>query len=156
MTPEQVASTRPEQVANRRPEQVADTQPEQVANRRPEQVVQHQLDCYNAKDLEGLLATYAADASHFDLHGTLLAKGHDQLRERFAIRFAEPDLHAKLVQRIVMGNIVTDYEIITRNFPDNDPQFPGNKGFVEMLCIYEVDGDTISRATFALGQKSLA
>ncbi len=122
----------------------------------PEQLVQRQLDCYNAKDLDGLLATYAPDASQFDLHGNLLAKDRDEFRKRFAIRFAEPDLHAKLVQRIVMGNVVTDYEIITRNFPATDPDFPNAKGTIEMLCIYEVDNDLIVRATFAVGKKSLS
>jgi hypothetical protein len=120
----------------------------------PEQLIQRQLDCYNAKDLDGLLATYATDVSHFDLRGNLLAQGHAQLRERFAIRLAEPDLHAKLVQRIVMGNIVVDSEVITRNFPASDPDFPNAKGTVEMLCIYEVERDLIVRATFALGKKS--
>jgi hypothetical protein len=118
----------------------------------PEQVVQRQLDCYNAKDLDGLLAIYAHDVEHYDLRGNLLAKGRDQLRERFTIRFAEPDLHAKLVQRIVMNDIVTDYEIITRNFPASDPNFPNQKGTIEMLCVYEVLGDTIARATFAVGK----
>jgi hypothetical protein len=121
-----------------------------------EELIQRQLDCYNAKDLEGLLATYAPDASQFDLHGNLLAKGRDELRKRFAIRFAEPDLHAKLVQRIVMGQVVTDYEIITRNFPANDPDFPNSKGTIEMLCIYEVENELIVRATFAIGKKTLA
>jgi hypothetical protein len=120
----------------------------------PEHLIQRQLDCYNAKDLDGLLATYAPDVSHFDLRGNLLAKGHDELRKRFAIRFAEPDLHAKLLQRIVMGNVVTDYEIITRNFPSTDPDFPNAKGTIEMLCIYEVENDVIARATFATGKKS--
>jgi hypothetical protein len=119
----------------------------------PEQVIQRQLDCYNAKDLDGLLATYAAEAQQLDLHGNLLAKGHGELRKRFAIRFAEPDLHATLVQRIVMGHVVTDFEIITRNFPDSDPDFPNAKGTVEMLCIYEVENDLIVRATFATGKK---
>jgi hypothetical protein len=119
----------------------------------PEQVIQGQLDCYNAKDLDGLLATYAADAQQFDLHGNLLANGHAELRNRFAIRFAEPDLHATLVQRIVMGHLVTDFEIITRNFPGTDPDFPNAKGTIEMLCIYEVENDLIVRATFAVGKK---
>jgi hypothetical protein len=120
----------------------------------PEQIVQRQLDCYNAKNLEGLLTTYAVDVEHYDLRGNLLAKGRDQLRERFAIRFAEPDLNAALVQRIIMGDIVTDYEIITRNFPVNDPDLPNRKGTIEMLCIYEVAGDAIVRATFATGKKT--
>ncbi len=120
----------------------------------PEQLIQRQLDCYNAKDLDGLLATYAPDAAQFDLHGNLLAKGRDELRKRFAIRFAEPDLHAKLIQRIVMGSIVTDYEIVTRNFPENDPDFPSSIGTIGMLCIYEIENDSIVRATFAVGSKS--
>jgi hypothetical protein len=115
-----------------------------------EHIVQRQLDCYNAKDLEGLLATYSPYVEHYDLRGNLLAKGRDQLRERFVIRFAEPDLHAKLVQRIVMGNIVTDYEIITRNFVDAN----GARGTLEMLCIYEIEGEHIVRATFATGQRT--
>jgi hypothetical protein len=114
----------------------------------PEQIVQRQLDCYNAKDLEGLLATYAADVEHLDLQGNSLAKGRAQLRERFATRFAEPDLHAKLLQRTVMGGIVVDHEIITRNFTEPDGI---RTGTIEMLCIYEVVGEHIARATFATG-----
>jgi hypothetical protein len=38
----------------------------------PEQLIQRQLDCYNAKDIEGLLAAYAADVEHYDLRGNLL------------------------------------------------------------------------------------
>jgi hypothetical protein len=122
----------------------------------PEQLIQSQLDCYNAKDIEGLLATYAADVEHHDLRGNLLARGRAQLRERFATRFTEPDLQARLVQRIVMGNVVTDYEIITRNFPSIDPDFPNAKGTIEMLCIYEVENNEIVRATFATGRKLIA
>lgn len=118
----------------------------------PSDIVQRQLDCYNARDLTGLLATYSLDAVHRDLQGNILAVGHDQLRERFAVRFAEPDLHAKLLQRTVMGHIVVDHEIITRNFAEPEGV---RLGTIEMLCIYEVVGNTIARATFALGKKAL-
>ena len=114
----------------------------------PLSVVQAQLDAYNAKDVEALLLTYAPDAEQFTLHGELLAKGHEQLRERFLTRFSEPDLHARLLSRIVVGNIVTDAELITRNFPDG-------LGTLEMLCVYEVTEGRIQRASFALGQKTL-
>jgi hypothetical protein len=123
-----------------------------TAEQTPEQIVQRQLDCYNAKDLDGLLATYGPDVVHLDLQGNTLAKGRAQLRERFATRFAEPDLHAKLLQRTVMGGIVVDHEIITRNFPEPDGI---RTGTIEMLCIYEVVGDTIARATFATGAKTV-
>lgn len=110
----------------------------------PVEVVQAQLDAYNRKDIDALLRTYAADAEHYLLHGDLLAKGHEQLRPRFLARFSEPDLHAELRSRTVFGNIVIDSEIVTRNFPEG-------RGTVEMLCIYEVDGTVIRRASFALG-----
>ncbi|OZI26369.1 steroid delta-isomerase [Bordetella genomosp. 9] len=111
-------------------------------------VVQKQLDAYNAKDLEALIQTYAPDAEQYALHGGLLAKGRDAMRERFAARFAEPDLHARLLARTVMGNFVTDLELVTRNFPEG-------VGSMEMLCIYEVADGMIQRASFALGEPRL-
>lgn len=114
----------------------------------PPAVIQTQLDAYNAKDIDALLQTYAPDARQFTLHGELLAQGHDQLRARFLTRFAEPDLHARLVSRIVVGNVVTDAEIITRNFPEG-------RGTLEMLCVYEVVDGRIQTASFATGQKTL-
>ena len=110
----------------------------------PEQVVQRQLAAYNARDLEAWLATYAEDAQQFELHGGLLAAGHAQMRERMRARFAEPDLQAQLLNRVVMGDIVVDHELITRNFDDG-------KGTVEMLCVYEVGQGLIRKASFKLG-----
>jgi len=111
----------------------------------PLAVVQAQLDAYNAKDLDALMATYAPHAQQFALHGALLAEGHDQIRPRYEARFAEPDLQARLLSRTVLGNFVTDLEIVTRNFPEG-------KGTVEMLCVYEVVEGRIVRASFATGE----
>lgn len=111
-------------------------------------VVQAQLDAFNAKDIETLMRTYAPDAEQFALHGVRLAKGHDELRPRYLKRFDEPDLFARLLSRMVIGNIVTDLELITRNFPEG-------LGTLEMLCIYEVVGGRIQRASFASGAKTI-
>jgi hypothetical protein len=111
-------------------------------------VVQDQLEAYNAKDLDRLIAAYAPDAEQYTLHGALLAKGHEALRARFAERFSEPDLHARLLARTAMGNFVTDLELVTRNFPQG-------KGSVEMLCVYEVVEGRIQRASFAVGVPKL-
>ncbi len=119
-----------------------------MSARTPLSVVQAQLDAYNAKDVEALLATYAPDAEHYVLHGELLAKGHEQLRTRFSARFSEPNLHARLVSRVVVGSIVTDAELITRDFPEG-------VGTLEMLCIYEVAEGRIQKASFAIGQKTI-
>jgi putative hydrolase of HD superfamily len=114
----------------------------------PLAVVQAQLDAYNAKDIDALLMTYAPDAEQYQLHGPLLACGHEQMRPRFLARFAEPDLFARLISRTVMENVVIDHEQITRNFPEG-------VATVEMLCIYEVVNGRIQKATFAAGQSRL-
>jgi len=111
----------------------------------PVAVVQAQLDAYNAKNLDALMATYAPNAQQFALHGALLAEDHEQIRSRYEARFVEPDLHARLLSRTVLGNFVTDLEIVTRNFPEG-------KGTVDMLCVYEVLDGRIVRASFATGE----
>jgi putative hydrolase of HD superfamily len=111
-------------------------------------IVQAQLDAFNAKDIDALMRTYAPDAEQFALHGERLAQGHAELRPRYVARFTEPDLYARLLSRMVMGNIVTDLELITRNFPEG-------VGTVEMLCIYEVVDGRIQRASFAPGATTM-
>jgi len=114
----------------------------------PAHIVQQQLDAYNAKDLERLLLCYAPDAQQYTLHGELLAQGRDTMRARFALRFEEPDLQARLLSRNIVGNVVVDQEIVTRNFPEG-------KGSIEMLCIYEIANNLIQKASFVLGEKVL-
>jgi hypothetical protein len=111
-------------------------------------LIQRQLDAYNAKDVDAWLSTYAADAEQYELHGPLLARGHAEMRQRIEARFTEPDLHAQLVSRVLMGPFVVDLERITRDFPDG-------KGSIEMLCVYEVRNQLIAKASFALGSKQL-
>lgn len=119
-----------------------------MENTSPLAVVQAQLDAFNAKDVDALMSTYAPDAEQFALHGERLAKGHDELRPRYLARFEEPDLFARLMSRTIIGNIVTDHELITRNLPEG-------LGTLEMLCIYEVVNGRIQRASFASGAVTL-
>jgi hypothetical protein len=70
------------------------------------------------------------------------------MRARFALRFQEPDLHARLVQRVVMGNLVFDHEVVTRNFPEG-------KGAIELVAIYEVVDGRIRSQSVQLGAKRL-
>lgn len=114
----------------------------------PAAVVQRQLDAYNARDVEALLATYATDAEHFEHPATPLARGADELRRRFTARFAEPNLHARLLHRAVLGNLVVDHERVTRTFPEGP-------GWVELVATYEVTGGRIARAWFIFGAKTL-
>jgi hypothetical protein len=114
----------------------------------PEAVVQRQLDAYNARDIAALLAIYAADAQTFEHPATLLASGAAALRERFSARFTEPNLHAKLLQRTVMGSIVIDHEQVTRTFPEGP-------GTLELVMIYQVQSGKIIKAWSIPGPKTL-
>jgi hypothetical protein len=58
----------------------------------PEAVVQRQLEAYNARDIDALIAIYAADAQMFEHPAKLIASGSSALRERFLTRFKEPNL----------------------------------------------------------------
>jgi hypothetical protein len=119
-----------------------------VSTTDPEAVVQAQLSAYNARDLNAFLATYAEDAQLFEHPAKLLASGEAQMRERYAARFAEPNLHAVVVKRIVMGNFVIDHERITRTFPEGT-------GAQDAIAMYEVQGARITRVWFIFGAKTL-
>ncbi len=112
----------------------------------PAAVIQRQLDAYNAKDLDALVAIYADDAALYEHPDKLLARGTAALRERFAARFAEPHLHAALLHRIVAGDFVIDHERVTRDFPEG-------RGTLELTMIYEVKSGRIARAWSIAGAK---
>ncbi len=116
----------------------------------PATVVQRQLDAYNAHDVDALMAIYSEDIQHFEFPSTLVATGAAQVRERLSVRLQEPDLHARLVSRMAMGNLVIDQEVITRNFPE-----PEGIGTIELIAMYEVHGERIVRAWFRFGEKQL-
>jgi len=115
----------------------------------PAAVVQRQLDAYNARDVDAILATYAEDAQQFEHPAKLLASGTAELRERFAARFQEPNLHAQLLNRTAMGPIVIDHEEVTRTFPEG-------RGKIQLIAIYEVQAGKIAKAWFMSGLKPLS
>lgn len=114
----------------------------------PVEVVQRQLDAYNAHHLEALLSTYSEEAQLFEHPATLVAAGTAQIRERFAARLKEKNLHAQLLRRIAMGSVVIDHERVTRTFP-------GGFGSLELIATCEVAEGKIVKATFLAGPRRL-
>jgi len=114
----------------------------------PESVVRRQLEAYNARDLDALMATYAADARQYEYPATLLADGAAEIRARAEVRFREPNLHARLLHRVVVGNVVVDHEEVARSFPEG----PGK---LELMAVYEVRAGKIAEARFVFGRKTL-
>jgi putative hydrolase of HD superfamily len=120
-----------------------------AAAQTPEAVVQAQVEAYNARDVEAFLATYSDDAQLFEHPDKLIATGHNELRTRYAERFKEPNLHAEIVKRIVMGNIVVDHEKVARTFPEGP-------GTLEAIAIYQVEAGKIAKVWLIPGAKSLS
>jgi uncharacterized protein (TIGR02246 family) len=114
----------------------------------PEAVVQRQLDAYNARDIDSFIEVWAADAQVFEHPSKLLASGREAIRARHVERFTEPNLHGKLVKRMVMGNTVVDQENVTRTFPEGT-------GKIEVVAIYEIDNGLIAKAWFIMGPRTL-
>jgi hypothetical protein len=109
-----------------------------------EAVVQRQLDAYNDRDLERLGACYAHTALLFRHPDELLASGIDEIRERMKSRLREPNLRARLLNRITMGSFVIDHEQVTRTFPEGS-------GTMELVAIYEVLDGKIARQWLIVG-----
>jgi hypothetical protein len=113
-----------------------------------EAIVARQLDAYNARDIDAFMATWHDDAEYFEHPDRLLARGAADIRARHQIRFKEPDLHGKLTARVSVANLVIDREVVTRNFPEG-------RGTVDVIAIYQIEGDRIARAWFKLGDPTL-
>lgn len=114
----------------------------------PTDVVKAQLDAYNAKDIEAFMAMWAEDAEIYAHPSTLLARGHTEIRARHLIRFQEPHLEAKLLHRMAVGNFVVDQERVTRDFPEG-------VGEIEVMAMYEVVDEKITKAWFVFGEQVL-
>jgi len=114
--------------------------PDEIIRNTPEDIAQIQLNAYNAKDLESFLAVYSNDIEIYDFPDKPVSKGIDKMREIYQPFFdSAPDLHCKLVNRIVNGNYVIDMEYITGN---------PRKFEIYATAIYEIDGGLIKKIWF--------
>jgi hypothetical protein len=80
-----------------------------------EAAVQRQLEAYNARDLARFVAEYTDDVEVFRPPATEPAiRGKAAFAEHYAKnRFNLPALHARVVNRIVAGDIVVDQEEVS-------------------------------------------
>ncbi len=105
-----------------------------------EQIVQKQLDYYNAHDIDGFISTYHPEIEIFNLFdGTSMIKGLEAMRTRYTERFQVSKAHAKLENRIVIGNKVIDHEHVT---------FADREGLVKAVAVYEVKEELINKVYF--------
>lgn len=111
-------------------------------------LVQRQLDAYNDRAVDAYMACWAEDAEYYEFPSKLLAQGAAEIRQRHVARFSETNLHATLVKRINVGNLVIDQETVTRTFPEGPGDF-------DAIAIYEVVDGKIAKAWFKMGSPRL-
>lgn len=114
----------------------------------PAELIQRQLDAYNARDIEAFMTCWSPDAELFEHPSKLLARGAARIRQRHLHRFKEPNLEARLVNRLSAGTTVVDQEVVTRNFPEG-------VGQVDVIAIHDVRECKIARVWFIFGEPVL-
>ena len=109
-----------------------------VAEVSPAYLAQEQLDGYNKRDIEAFLKPYAKDVKVYNYPNQLDYEGIDEMREGYASFFKNtPDLHCKLIKRIVHKDQVIDHELVTAN---------GNQ--FKAVAIYKMKNGKIVSVTF--------
>jgi hypothetical protein len=80
----------------------------------PSDVIDRQLAAYNERDLDAFVGCYASGATVVQPDGSILASGHQEIRERYGELFASsPSLRAEIPNRIEVGAIVIDEERVS-------------------------------------------
>lgn len=102
--------------------------------------VENQLNAYNDRDLDAFCACFHDEVIVRDFpSGTIRIRGMRDFRSRYETLFrANPLLNCRLVQRIVIGNIVIDEEIVTGLADD----------VVHAVAIYQVQCKVIVEVSF--------
>jgi hypothetical protein len=109
---------------------------EQVA----EKLAQEQLDAYNKRDIDAFVAPYAENVKVYKFPNELLYEGKTAMYDMYGRMFARtPDLHCRLVNRIVMGNTVIDQEEVT--ISKKDPP-------MNAIAIYKIKDGKIAEVYF--------
>jgi len=107
----------------------------------PRETIDRQIAAYNRRDLEEFVACYALGATIVQPDGSLLASGHDEIRTRYGELFGlSPDLRAEIRNRIEVGSVVIDEELVTGFC------LPGMPSEIHAAVVYRVADDLIQEA----------
>ena len=109
-----------------------------VAEVSPEYLAEEQLAGYNNRDIEAFLKPFAKDVKVYRFPNTLRYEGLETMRENYTSFFENtPDLHCKILKRIVFKDKVIDHELVTAN---------GNT--FKAVAVYEMKNGKIVSVTF--------
>ena len=103
--------------------------------------VRRQLEAYNRCDTDAFVACFAQDCVVEDGAGNVLLRGREAMRESYGRMFAaSPELHCRIVSRIVLSEYVIDEERVTGR--------AGAEGESHVVAVYRVAGDEITHVRF--------
>ncbi|WP_439132456.1 nuclear transport factor 2 family protein [Polaribacter sp.] len=109
-----------------------------VAEVSPEYLATAQLKGYNSRDIDAFLKPFAKDVKVYRFPNTLNYQGLDKMRKNYTSFFKNtPDLHCKILKRIVFKDKVIDHEWVTVN----------GKTF-KAVAIYTMKNGKIASVTF--------
>ncbi|APZ48200.1 hypothetical protein BW723_17505 [Polaribacter reichenbachii] len=109
-----------------------------VAEVSPEYLAEEQLQGYNKRDIDAFLKPYAKNVKVYNFPNQLNYEGVEKMRENYASFFKNtPDLHCKILKRIVFKDKVIDHELVTVN----------GKTF-KAVAIYTIKNGKITSVTF--------
>ncbi len=105
-----------------------------------EKLAQEQLDAYNNRDIEAFVLPYAENVKVFNFPSELLYEGREKMYDLYGRMFARtPDLHCKLVNRMILSNTVIDHEEVT--ITKNEPP-------MRAIAIYKIVDGKIAEVYF--------
>ncbi len=112
-----------------------------MQNNTPEEIVQHNLDCYNNRDIEGFMSSFDEKIKLFTFpEPNPNTEGIQAVKNIYQKLFeSSPNLHSKIIKRISFDNKVIDHEQIQGRM--------GASEIVELVLIYEVKRDKINKIT---------
>ena len=101
-------------------------------------LAEEQLDGYNKRDINAFLKPFSKNVKVYNYPNTLSYEGIEKMRENYAAFFENtPDLHCKILKRIVFKNKVIDHELVTAN----------GRSF-KAVAIYTIKNGKIDSVTF--------
>lgn len=105
------------------------------------EVVEENLMYYNQRNIDSFMTSFSDSIVLYSFGNEIpIAHGKEKIRDLYARLFeASPILHSSIVHRAIIGNKVIDHELIVGRKGKMEP--------IEMVMIYEIEGDKIQQMT---------
>jgi len=103
----------------------------------PEDTIKREVKAYNDRNLQAFMATYHDEIKIYRFPDKLLYSGKLEMKKYYKELFEKAkNLYAKIVNRMVLGNIIIDHEKVTGHIKAPE---------LEAILIYQIKDSLIYR-----------